>query len=590
MAITILGNPDQLHPAYNPVVYYLDSTNKTNPSFRYVIQIFEEGTSNLLRELKVAPRPVDGYGYADISKILQTQISNALVLSNTTFIGADDNSIYNYDIKFGEEYVASESLTIAQQFLFGTTLFTQVLTAAPHGYVTGDQIFIDLGTTYGDCRDGLNGFFTILNTIGNSFIIDYQLQCTGSQVITGAISTFANQAKTRNLNLASLLDRVAFNRAYSTQSYISYSESDIILGDSTKQIITNAPRTGFQIFDFQSLFWNFYDDKLNLANCVLFENSNGSVFRMQTNDLNYNIKQVNVGPNANAIPIIGVGPLVDSTVDWYDVWSTEDCDCNSGSCNTIDISYDIGLGLNTTQITMDGAYNGANYYKFKILGTSGSAFIWWSIFNSWWEVTSVLGGGNQYLISSTGSISCPPVGVFGVEWLNGADPLFTNFEIADCDPLITQSSEKFRIYINHNCPINETQLLFMDRSGSWSSFAFTLRQTKQGTIERGNYRKEFGDLSGGKYTYNSFDSGLTTYTVNTESTYTLNTDFMTDEMSVYFEELLTSPEVYVKFDSSSDWIRCVILEGSFTTERANNKKLIRKTVNIQLAINDNINI
>jgi hypothetical protein len=65
---------------------------------------------------------------------------------------------------------------------------------------------------------------------------------------------------------------------------------------------------------------------------------------------------------------------------------------------------------------------------------------------------------------------------------------------------------------------------------------------------------------------------------------------MTDEMSVYFEELITSPLTYVKLDGSSNFLACQIVNTNYTVERAKNKKLIRKTIEIRLANNDNINI
>ena len=587
MAITIIGQPDALHPVYNPVVYYLDSTNKNQTGFRYVIQIFNAGTVTLLREFKVAPRPDDGYGYIDVSKILQTQTTKALDVFNNTYINADDNSIYDYDIKFGEEYINNIAPTFSSQFLSGATINTQITFGSAHGFVAGDQITINLSSVYGDCRDGLNGNFTVLASFSSTtLVINYAFQCSGpSLAITGNVS-YSDNRKTQFLGLATLSSRVAFNAAYSTQDFISYDENDIILGDPTKRIITNAPRTGFTIFPFQNLFWNFFDNKSNLAGCILFENSGGETYRMITNGTTDYIKQINVANGSNLIPLTGSLPLIKDNIEWYDVWSSEDCSC-VGSCDTIDITFDDGTSEQTVQVTTLGTYNGANYYK--ITTVVGGVFMWWDNINNWWVVSSVLGGGTIYLQSIVSTPECPPTGDIGVTW-SISTALFTTFSVEVCSPLFGQSSEKFRIYINHNCPINETQLLFLDRSGSFSSFAFTLRQTQSGNVIRNSYNKEFGNLNSGKYKYNSFDAGLTTYSVSNESIYTLNTDWMTDEMSVYFEELLTSPEVYVKFDTSSDWISCLIQDNSYSTERSKNKILIKKTISIKLAIQDNINV
>jgi hypothetical protein len=135
----------------------------------------------------------------------------------------------------------------------------------------------------------------------------------------------------------------------------------------------------------------------------------------------------------------------------------------------------------------------------------------------------------------------------------------------------------------------------MDRAGSWSSFAFTLREKRNITSEKKNYRKEFGYLdqnpSPNVWTYDLTDAGEVTYNVTTEKTYTLTTDWMNDGMSVYFEELITSPETYLKSDETGgSFLRCIVLTNQVETQRSKNTKLINKTINIKLAVNENINI
>ena len=49
MAITIIASPTgNTQPAYNPIVYVVDSTNKSLPGFRYVFQIFDGTTTALI--------------------------------------------------------------------------------------------------------------------------------------------------------------------------------------------------------------------------------------------------------------------------------------------------------------------------------------------------------------------------------------------------------------------------------------------------------------------------------------------------------------------------------------------------------------
>lgn len=483
MAITIVGQPNQIMPAYNPVVYYLNSNNVALPGFRYLIQLYDSGTNNLLAEYKVAPRPTDNYGYVDVSKIVQSKVSSYLN-NSTTFSPADTGTVYNYDIKFGEEYVQVknwQSYQLSTDPVFPTSVR---INSVGHGYALNDQVKLSTNITYNDARQALNGYFSVQKVINaNSYIISLQYTSAMIGLSANGTSQYADNRISRNANLTSLLNRRVFNRAYSFENFLTYNQSQIILGASTSQIITNAPNDNFYIRPDQKLFWNFWDNKLNQCRRVIFENDAGEQFAMSTSGTSSFVKQVNVADGAILTPLgAATLPLVKSTTKYYDVWST----------------------ASTT--------------------------------------------------------------------------------------LTTQSSEKQRLYIDRECPINETQILFLDRSGSWSSYSFPLRQVESGAVTREAYRKELGNLKNGAYTYTTLDTGMTNWFISDTKSYTLNTNWMSDEMSVYFQELITSPQTYVKFDGSTNFLACTITDTSYVVERAKNKKLIRKTINIRLANNDNINI
>ena len=245
MAISIVGQPYQIMPAYNPVVYYIYSNNVLQPAFRYLIQIYDAGTNNLLREFKVAPRPTDNYGYVDVSKVVQSKVSS--YLNNTsTFSNADTGTVYNYDIKFGEEYVVSKPWTnysLSSNAAFPT--FTQIACTG-HGFSVNDQVNMSTNTVYTDARQTLNGFFTVVAVPNaNSFIIN--LTYPGALGAASGKVQYADNRRVRFTNLTSLLNRRVFNRAYSFEGFPSYNQSQIILGSSTSEILTNAPADGFYV-------------------------------------------------------------------------------------------------------------------------------------------------------------------------------------------------------------------------------------------------------------------------------------------------------------------------------------------------------
>ena len=111
MSQTSIASPQQFSPAYNPLKFIVDSTNKNKSGFRYIFDIYESGTTNKIGEYKVLPRINDGYGEQDMSKLLQAKVSWDLDTQSTTSIAAP-NSSYQYDVKVGEEYVAEFTYTL----------------------------------------------------------------------------------------------------------------------------------------------------------------------------------------------------------------------------------------------------------------------------------------------------------------------------------------------------------------------------------------------------------------------------------------------------------------------------------------------
>jgi hypothetical protein len=81
---------------------------------------------------------------------------------------------------------------------------------------------------------------------------------------------------------------------------------------------------------------------------------------------------------------------------------------------------------------------------------------------------------------------------------------------------------------------------------------------------------------------------MTTYSSTVEKNLQLNTNWMSEEMAVYFQELITSPVVY--FWDGSQYLACVVQETAFEVEKQRNKNLIKKTVNVKLANQDKVNI
>jgi len=132
-------------------------------------------------------------------------------------------------------------------------------------------------------------------------------------------------------------------------------------------------------------------------------------------------------------------------------------------------------------------------------------------------------------------------------------------------------------------------LSFMDRMGSYVSFNFSLNNRQKVDIKREHFNRFVGGLSVGSpngYNYLLSKSGDRTYSVLLDEKWELNTDWLTEAESLYFEELMTSPNVFLKYND--DYHAVNITDSSYERIRKNNKKMIQYTVNIAFANNNTV--
>lgn len=477
MAITIEAQPPRMTAGYNPVMYYLSSTNVNQLGFRYIVEVYLAGTSTKLFEKKYAPRPVDGYAEINISRDVQSYLS-ATEPFNVSSQSAK-NHFLKYDIKFGEEYRVAWSFT---DFIFnsGQTGFWQVPNVTTHPFVVGDQISVVLDSPPGDFRDALEGQFSVI-AVPSSYWITTSLPWIGSgSALTGKIY-YSDNRKSRFTNLASVTNQTVFNGAMSIGEFKDYDFTNYSL-DGDGLALTHQP-IDFRLTPSQDIFPSFFNDYSATSKRIYFESDSGDLgYKSISVGLGVGITQVDAGLNgmASLTMVSGTLPLVEDTTKYYDYW---------------------------------------------IADTSG-----------------------------------------------------------------VQKSIKYRVHINRTCSIEDYEILFLDRLGSFSSYAFQLRSVDKGTIQRMSYNKKFGDVdtATNTFNFNTWDSGRTTYHVDLSKELTLNTNWLTDTESVYFEELLTSGYTFIKIEGQ--YYACQVQENSFEVQRQKNKNLIRKTITVKLSVDTPINV
>jgi hypothetical protein len=477
MAVTIIAEPrTQFNPAYNPLVYVVNSNLKSNPSFRYIVEILSATpVAGKIAELKIAPRTGDGYGYVDISGILKNYVDKALQFGTIDY-DASLNTSFRYTLRFSEEFLFSANYT----GVFNLNGFMCFQFASAHGVPTssvGLSFRAENGfSPYPDSRQNINGTWTI-KSVPNSLQIETTVPwglVTGNPISAQCPGTFTYlDRRVTRAKFSLSRSGWVFNVALDTDQYKTHVDSAVTAwqDDSAQgELLTNLPLTGFTATLGQHLYIHSLDVPSNNADWIYFKNSNGAEFRRAYSSSLPVVKGFAVGPgNYGAVTLVsGAGGLIEPSTEWYEFW---------------------------------------------VANTAGT-------------------------------------------WL----------------------SKKYRIDLDRRCRIEDIQILFMDRKSSWGSYAFQLRKLENVTTEKTLWRKEIPKvITPGWVTMDRADSGLSVLHSKIKKTWQLNTNWMNDAMSVYFEELLSSPYCYINFGDGK-WYSCLVEDGTYQTLRYKNERLIRKTI------------
>ena len=471
---TIIAQPQQLMPAYNPIKYIIDNTNKNEPGFRYIFTIYPAAGShipaNVVAQYRVLPVFSTGYGEQDISRLMQS-----LVTYNESGIDGgvpynSSESWYQYDIDLGYEYIDNIEYTNN----IGPDGLNTLIQYTAHGFIVGDQVSITQadGGVANPALEGLHTVITVDNA--NQFTVNVLWSTITDDTINGNV-TYADLRKTQVLDDELIVNQEVFNGAY-----------------------------------------NYYTNTIYEANTF---------------------------PSANFLGNTPQGLLLTSNIS------------------------DVGFPALTPTTFLNAQF----YYNLRVYGGDNYEIEWYDM--------------DDNLLDST--LFAPASdGIYAVF----VGP--TNLVTEDYYVLIYNdtdlNAEPYYFKYDNRCTINDQQLIYLDRMGSWQSFSFQLRTYEKGQITREQYNQYIdGQVSGVQWVGVPLQKGFRTYNTNVTKTFDLNTNWMGQDDATRFQELLTSPQVY--YFSNDYYCACVVDSSSFEVFSQKNKKLIKQSVTIRLAQQDPIN-
>jgi len=210
-------------------------------------------------------------------------------------------------------------------------------------------------------------------------------------------------------------------------------------------------------------------------------------------------------------------------------------------------AYKVYSGKITNEILYVGAYPGnlKNWNsQFKILVDAGNTPAYYTVFTTWDNGTTV-GISNTYTIY----VNCPS--------LKGYEPI---------------------------------RLAWLNQWGAWDYYTFTMKSTRMISTQGSTYNQLQGTWNEAAYRIDSFKGGKKAFRVNATEKVTMNTDFVNESESKWFEELINSPEVYIlegfQADSATSALNQYVtpvrlITSSYTRKTVANDKLMQYTFEVE---------
>ena len=205
---TIIAQPAVMMPAYNPIKYIIDNTNKNEPGFRYLFTIYPAVSAELIAQYKTLPVFGTGYGEQDLSKLMQSLVTWKFAE------GQVNESWYQYDIRLGFEYIDNIDYITTLQDNGGNVR----ISFTAHGFVAGDQIIITQPYPGSVDNPALEGLHTVLSATANQFTVNVLWSTITDSTANGTV-TYADLRKYQLYDDVVLSNQEVFNGAYSLGIY-----------------------------------------------------------------------------------------------------------------------------------------------------------------------------------------------------------------------------------------------------------------------------------------------------------------------------------------------------------------------------------
>jgi hypothetical protein len=147
------------------------------------------------------------------------------------------------------------------------------------------------------------------------------------------------------------------------------------------------------------------------------------------------------------------------------------------------------------------------------------------------------------------------------------------------DSLNQERSKEYTI--NINCPdlrgYESVRLAWLNQWGAWDYYTFTKKSVRSISTKGSTYTQQSGTWNKAHYRPQGYKGGMKSFRVNATERIKMNTDFVNEINSEWFEELINSPEVYMLEGYQTD-SAFAMLNTYVTPVRLTTTSYTRKTI------------
>ena len=616
MAITIEVEPQEIQPVYNDVTVVLDSTNKTEPKFQYVIDVNVGGTYS--SRLKVQSNP-QGFGVANLSKHLESYVS-----SDIDFDSSNIKPIVNMnDMVFDDTL---DSINIGDTPSLGGMSEVNI------------EFNINIKTAAFGVIMKKSGEVSVLYS-GSSIVIDFVL-ASGTASVTYPLDL--NTDYDINIiyhkdTLTLYVDGVAVDFDNSQNGLIVDSADDMFLGYDTFNVSVIMHLNSFKIYSnslrnhldiFKRINNSFIDYDITLSEEYVLTTSFTTVtesggFTQYNYGSNHNFVQGDfVTVSASTVPAYDgvqevtaiVSPTAIVTTEVYSATATGDSVLSNGTTTVVpdvavftgnkyalnnvlkwrDVSnwnaadYDLGEidrgkfftnlpSLMTTKLDDRFTFNhfdneNGDDYLLKVITSNSETFYFDNEAGKNFFVSVGVGAYDisNYPLSDTAVSDALPV-------IKDATDSYT-VEIVNAT--FNTISEIKTFVIDRTCSnYDGVKLIYLNNAGSFSTFNFDLVQGRTVSAKKTDFQKNYGTYNDTAKTYGWSDSdrGATRLDTDISEVTNINSGYVSESYGNLIEDLILSPEVY---HMDNDVLRSINIKTNSVKIK---QKKVEKLINYSLS-------